>query len=261
MDQLRFRNINISRFFAPEPQEQAIEVTYNRGLLRKGEGYVPEMRPSLKGRSMLKSPAFVLTAASRVEFQKSERICAQHVHPKKQEIVMTALRLYLEKIPAPPGTMLVLTDEEDRLRALDWEDYEARMHRLLRLHYGENNFVLSERGGRSNARHALEDYLAGDLLALDTIQVETGGTAFQREVWKTLRHISPGQTVGYGELAARIGKPKAVRAVGLANGANPVGVAVPCHRVIGANGSLTGYGGGLERKRWLLVHEGALLIA
>jgi len=85
--------------------------------------------------------------------------------------------------------------------------------------------------------------------------VQTGGTPFQREVWRSLRNIPCGTTVSYAEVAEQIGRPAAVRAVGLANGSNPVGVVVPCHRVIGANGSLTGYGGGIERKFWLLKHE------
>jgi methylated-DNA-[protein]-cysteine S-methyltransferase len=85
--------------------------------------------------------------------------------------------------------------------------------------------------------------------------VTTGGTAFQREVWRALRKIRCGATVSYAKLADQIGRPTAVRAVGLANGSNPIGIVVPCHRVIGANGSLTGYGGGMERKRWLLEHE------
>ena len=98
-------------------------------------------------------------------------------------------------------------------------------------------------------------YFRGDLAALDAIAVETGGTAFQRDVWQALRDIRPGKTLSYAELARRIGRPRAVRAVGLANGANPVAIVVPCHRVIGADGTLTGYGGGLWRKRWLLDHE------
>jgi methylated-DNA-[protein]-cysteine S-methyltransferase len=85
--------------------------------------------------------------------------------------------------------------------------------------------------------------------------VQTSGTPFQREVWRALRNIPCGTTVSYAKLAEQIGRPAAVRAVGLANGSNPVGVVVPCHRVIGANGSLTGYGGGIERKSWLLEHE------
>jgi methylated-DNA-[protein]-cysteine S-methyltransferase len=98
-------------------------------------------------------------------------------------------------------------------------------------------------------------YFAGELAAIDSLPVKTAGTAFQREVWRGLREIDCGTTISYATLAERIGRPAAVRAVGLANGANPVGIIVPCHRVIGANGSLTGYGGGIERKRWLLKHE------
>jgi methylated-DNA-[protein]-cysteine S-methyltransferase len=92
---------------------------------------------------------------------------------------------------------------------------------------------------------------------IDKLPVKTAGTPFQRSVWKALRKIECGRTISYAELARRIGKPRAVRAVGLANGQNPVSVVVPCPRVIGSNGSLTGYGGGLPRKKWLLEHEGA----
>jgi methylated-DNA-[protein]-cysteine S-methyltransferase len=105
---------------------------------------------------------------------------------------------------------------------------------------------------------ALADYFDGDLAALDTIEVATNGTAFQEAAWAALRAIPAGATRSYAQQAAAIGRPKAVRAVGLANGSNPVGIVNPCHRVIGASGDLTGYGGGIERKRWLLEHEGAL---
>lgn len=101
----------------------------------------------------------------------------------------------------------------------------------------------------------LEAYFGGALHAFD-LPLCAQGTAFQRRVWKALREIPYGTTVSYGTLAARIGQPKASRAVGLANGRNPISIVVPCHRVIGADGSLTGYGGGLPRKRWLLNHEG-----
>ena len=84
-----------------------------------------------------------------------------------------------------------------------------------------------------------------------------GGTDFQRSVWDALRTIPAGETLSYAALAERVGRPTAVRAVGLANGTNPIAVIVPCHRVIGSDSSLTGYGGGLDRKRWLLEHEGA----
>jgi methylated-DNA-[protein]-cysteine S-methyltransferase len=105
----------------------------------------------------------------------------------------------------------------------------------------------------------LRAYLDGDLAALAGAPVEPacagGGTPFQRRVWAALREIPAGATTTYGALAARLGVPGAARAVGLANGRNPVAIAVPCHRVVGAGGALTGYAGGLERKRWLLAHE------
>jgi methylated-DNA-[protein]-cysteine S-methyltransferase len=112
-------------------------------------------------------------------------------------------------------------------------------------------------GARFPLRGALAGFFAGVVGAIDGIACRTGGTPFQRRVWAALRQIPVGETVSYGALAARLDKPRAVRAVGLANGANPVSVVVPCHRVIGADGWLTGYGGGLDRKRWLLRHEGA----
>jgi methylated-DNA-[protein]-cysteine S-methyltransferase len=167
---------------------------------------------------------------------------------------MSSLVLNLEHVPTPIGTILLLTDEQDRLRALDWQDYEARMQRLLRLHYRAGT-TMSERRSPSIVRRRLEAYFGGELSALDSIIVETGGTEFQRSVWRVLREIRLGATMSYGALADRIGRPRAVRAVGLANGSNPIGIVVPCHRVIGANASLTGYAGGLERKAWLLRHE------
>ncbi len=164
----------------------------------------------------------------------------------------------LERFATPLGEMLVVTDERERLRAADFWEYEARMHRLLRLHYGDGCVSLRPGSAPPEVRARFEDYFGGTLCALDDIEVMTGGTDFQREVWTALRTIQPGQTLTYGELAAKLERPRAVRAVGLANGANPVSIVVPCHRVIGSNKSLTGYGGGLERKRWLLEHEGAL---
>ena len=104
----------------------------------------------------------------------------------------------------------------------------------------------------------LARYFDGEIAALDGIPVELNGTAFQKNVWQALRRIPHGTTISYSELARRVGEPSAVRAVGTANGANPVALIVPCHRVIGANGHLTGYGGGLDRKQWLLVHERVL---
>ena len=102
----------------------------------------------------------------------------------------------------------------------------------------------------------LKRYFGGDLASLDEVDVELHGTPFQQRVWNALRTVAAGTTTSYAQLADRVGAPTAVRAVGAANGANPVAVVLPCHRIIGSNGSLTGYGGGLDRKRWLLNHEG-----
>lgn len=165
-----------------------------------------------------------------------------------------ATTLLLDRLATPIGVALLVTDCEGRLRALDWEDHEARMRRLLR----PKGAQLAEAAAPNPMRASLEDYFAGDLEALDAIACETGGTPFQRAVWEALRRIPPGRMMSYGALAAALGAPAAARAVGHANGANPVSVVVPCHRLVGAGGALTGYGGGLERKRWLLAHEGAL---
>jgi methylated-DNA-[protein]-cysteine S-methyltransferase len=105
----------------------------------------------------------------------------------------------------------------------------------------------------------LQAYFGGELDALDAIDVELNGTAFQKQVWAALRDVRAGTTAAYAEIARAISAPSAIRAVGAANGANPIAVIVPCHRIIGTNGSLTGYGGGLDRKRWLLEHEGLRL--
>jgi methylated-DNA-[protein]-cysteine S-methyltransferase len=165
----------------------------------------------------------------------------------------------LDQLQTPIGIALLVTDAEGALRALDWEDFEPRMRQLLRLHYGAP--VLRSARAPDDIRSALSAYFAGELARLDAINWRVAGTAFQREVWTALRTIRAGTTTTYGALAAKLDRPTAVRAVGHANGANPISVVVPCHRVIGANGSLTGYGGGLERKRWLLQHEGVAVKA
>ncbi|MDB5406119.1 MAG: cysteine methyltransferase [Rhodospirillales bacterium] len=165
------------------------------------------------------------------------------------------LTFTMETLLTPVGGMLVVADADGRLRALDWEDHESRMLVLFRRHYGGATVSLTRGRVAAPIREALADYLGGDLAAIERIPVATGGTAFQRRVWEALRRVPAGRTVTYTSLAASIGRPTAVRAIGHANGANPVGIVVPCHRVIGADGSLTGYGGGLERKRWLLAHE------
>jgi methylated-DNA-[protein]-cysteine S-methyltransferase len=164
-------------------------------------------------------------------------------------------QFFSEAFNTPTGRMLIVTDDAQRVRAAEWEDKAGRMRRLLRLHYGDSGFQLLEARIDSRARLALEAYFAGHLEAIEEVRTATRGTAFQRQVWSALRDIPAGTTLSYSQLAAKIGRPAAVRAVAGANGANPIAVIVPCHRVIGANGSLTGFGGGLERKRWLLAHE------
>ena len=171
---------------------------------------------------------------------------------------MTEQIFALETLETPTGAMLIVTDDADNLRALDWQDHEARLQKLLRRQYGAG-VTLRPRAKASPARRAVEAYFAGDLDAITALATTTNGTDFQRAVWGALRRIPTGRTISYGDLARDIGRPSAVRAVGLANGANPIAIFVPCHRVIGANASLTGYGGGIERKRWLLAHERAHL--
>ena len=149
---------------------------------------------------------------------------------------------------------MLVTDAEGTLRALDWEDYEHRMRELLRLHYGAVD--LREQAAPTAMKAALSDYFEGDFAQLSSIAWRIAGTPFQQKVWTALAQIPAGTTLSYGTLAAKIDMPKAIRAVGHANGSNPISVVRPCHRLIGANGSLVKYGGGLERKRWLLRHEG-----
>jgi methylated-DNA-[protein]-cysteine S-methyltransferase len=146
-----------------------------------------------------------------------------------------------------------VTDADGALRALDFDDFEARLHRLLRLQY--HAYALEDGRAPTAVTQALTNYFDGELNAIERVRVATGGTPFQREVWSALRTIAAGVTASYGQLAAQLGHARASRAVGRANGANPVAVVVPCHRVIGANGAFTGYGGGIARKRWLLDHE------
>jgi methylated-DNA-[protein]-cysteine S-methyltransferase len=169
---------------------------------------------------------------------------------------MSMQTFFLERLDTPTGPMLIVTDEEDRVRAADWSDHEQRMQSLLQRHYGDRSIRLTKAPHPSAASAALKAYFEGGLDGIDDLATATNGTDFQRRVWDELRRIPRGSTISYGTLAVRIGNAKAVRAVGLANGANPIAIIVPCHRVIGADNSLTGYGGGLERKRWLLMHEG-----
>ncbi|KQM24900.1 MULTISPECIES: methylated-DNA--[protein]-cysteine S-methyltransferase [unclassified Sphingomonas] len=167
---------------------------------------------------------------------------------------MTQL-LLSETLPSPVGAITILTDGDGVLHALEFEDHHDRMERLLRLHCPQG-WRIKPAVGESDAWRALTAYFAGDLSAIDTLPTATGGTAFQRAVWAALRDVPAGRTVAYADIAAAIDRPSAMRAVGMANGSNPIAIVVPCHRIIGRSGQLTGYAGGLARKQWLLAHEG-----
>ena len=160
--------------------------------------------------------------------------------------------LMFDKLDTEVGA-LVLVCNETHLVAVEFEDFQARMEAHLQIRCGE--YRLRRSADPLGVSSILKDYFAGDLSVLGKIAVDPFGTDFQQIVWRALRDIPVGLTVSYGQLAARLGKPTASRAVGLANSKNPIGIVIPCHRVIGAHGSLTGYAGGIERKRWLLEHE------
>jgi methylated-DNA-[protein]-cysteine S-methyltransferase len=166
------------------------------------------------------------------------------------------MRLEFDKYESPIGTILLVTNE-GKLVSLDFAGYEARFEQLLTQRFGTTSCDRKEGlyGIPARVRRYFEDR---DFAAFDDVDVETRGTPFQQEVWTTLRKIPAGRTWTYGELARYIGKPKGFRAVGHANSLNPIGIILPCHRVIGSDASLTGYAGGLHRKKWLLEHEGAL---
>lgn len=156
-------------------------------------------------------------------------------------------------VATPIGTMVAISDGR-RLLLLEFEDAGDRVGHALRRRFARARIAAGDplRIARSLAR-----YFDGDVGVIDGIPVDGGGTPFQQRVWSALRRIRCGTTTTYGALAAAMGKPTAPRAVGHANGANPVSIIVPCHRLVGAAGQLVNYGGGLERKRWLLAHERA----
>ena len=165
---------------------------------------------------------------------------------------MTLLRQ--DTLNSPLGRIYVVADDT-ALCAVDFEGYEDRMMRLLRKRYP--HVTLVDARTPLGASERLEAYLQGDLGSLEGLPVNTGGTAFQQQVWQQLKAIAPGTVWTYGELAQQLNNPKAVRAVGMANSLNPISIVLPCHRVVGANRSLTGYAGGLDRKHWLLTSRRA----
>lgn len=171
---------------------------------------------------------------------------------------MSVATLYEEHINTPLGELLLWTDAQQHIYAVDWSDYQNRMHTLLQRQHPTSSYIIQASAQTTTAYQAIQRYFDGDLLALTALTCVLGGTEFQRQVWRALGTIPCGSTWSYAQLAQAIQRPKAVRAVGAANGANPISLIIPCHRVIGLNQQLTGYAGGLERKRWLLQHENAL---
>jgi methylated-DNA-[protein]-cysteine S-methyltransferase len=163
--------------------------------------------------------------------------------------------LYQNEFESPVGMVYVVSDGTN-LRGVDFAGNEQRLQRMLVRYHGRHTLHAAQHSSEAVSR--LAEYFAGDLRAIDDLAVAICGTPFQQQVWAALRAIPAGTTLSYGTLAQRIGRPTACRAVGLANGSNPNSIVVPCHRVIGSNQSLTGYGGGIERKQWLLEHEGAI---
>ncbi len=164
--------------------------------------------------------------------------------------------LHIDTIVVPPGAPFAaihLVADGDHLCAVDFAGHEERMHRLLKRRYGTHELI--ERHDPCGASARMRAYFDGDLDALDQLAVRTGGTAFQAAAWLALRAIPAGTTATYRQQAARVGRPAAVRAIGAANGQNPLAVVLPCHRVVGMDGALTGYAGGLATKAWLLRHE------
>ena len=161
-----------------------------------------------------------------------------------------SLCFLIERVATPIGELLVIADAAGALHGIEWADRPTRVDRLLR-----RGSTLWPAEGATVHGTALSAYFAGELAAIDALPVAPAGTFFQRSVWNEVRQIPAGTTLSYGALARRIARHDAARAVGFANGANPVAIVVPCHRLVGSDGSLTGYGGGLERKRWLLEHE------
>lgn len=166
------------------------------------------------------------------------------------------IALTAQRVTTPIGDFLLVSDDQGVLRAADYADCESRLQNLLDRRLGRGKYDLTVGGVRDEHARALEAYFAGDIPAIGAVPVRASGSPFQESVWGALRETEPGQPITYAALANSLGRSAGVaRAVGHANGANPLCIIVPCHRLIGASGALTGYSGGLDRKHWLLEHE------
>ncbi|MCB1971293.1 MAG: methylated-DNA--[protein]-cysteine S-methyltransferase [Geminicoccaceae bacterium] len=167
------------------------------------------------------------------------------------------MKLHRTRVPSPVGEIILVHRPDDAVIVhLDFEDCPERLNSLLARRFGG---IELDDAPHVDGQRALDGYFEGRFDMLDRLDVDPGGTEFQNRLWLGLRDIRAGTTATYADMALRLGNPRAVRAVGRTNGLNPIALILPCHRVIGKDGSLTGYAGGLERKAWLLRHEGVLL--
>lgn len=171
--------------------------------------------------------------------------------PKRRE----QTELISGTVATPIGPLVVIEDGADALFMVEFADCDHRMDRWLRHRLASGRYRLQAGTLSLRARETFAAYFDGEVGSLLSLPVRLDGTSFQNDMWTSLREIVPGETLAYGAFAERLGRPNAARAVGHANGSNPLSIVVPCHRLVGANGALTNYGGGLERKRWLLDHE------
>jgi methylated-DNA-[protein]-cysteine S-methyltransferase len=167
------------------------------------------------------------------------------------------MNLWTDRLETPVGEVQLVV-LEGKLVLVDFADNADRIRGILEKRFG--TYTLHPRA-LPEFKAPLEAYFAGEFNAIHALPVDTGGTDFQRAVWNALLEIPAGETWSYLDLARRIGQPGAVRAVGATNGLNPVSIVLPCHRVIGSSGALTGYAGGLERKKWLLEHEAKFAVS
>jgi methylated-DNA-[protein]-cysteine S-methyltransferase len=158
-----------------------------------------------------------------------------------------------DRIDTPLGAMMVLASE-GKLIGLSFDDQSGWAIKGIERRFSD--FELRPTPNPFGFSDRIRAYFSGDLVAIEALPAEAEGTAFEMRVWEELRRIPCGITASYGEIAERLGDKNSARAVGLANNRNPIAIVVPCHRVIGADGTLVGYGGGLDRKTWLLRHEG-----
>ncbi|NHV26915.1 methylated-DNA--[protein]-cysteine S-methyltransferase [Burkholderia sp. D-99] len=165
------------------------------------------------------------------------------------------MQLFQSRLETPMGAMLLVTDRQDTIHALEFTSHVAHLYRGLSERYGVSE--LASRSVPESISSAFEEYFAGELSAINALSTATAGTDLQQRVWHALRSVPPGTTTTYGKLAKALGfdDPRAAIDVGAANAANPVAIVVPCHRVIASNGDLKGYAWGVHRKRWLLGHE------